>query len=177
MANILLRMSNMWKNTIEKFEKYPSQQKVIIKLLQLGLKITENKKICCGDVEINMSSLAKSINTDRRVIMSTIENILKDDELKNIFSNITPAGPVLSEISQPLGLGVIEIEGLAEKYGILSKVSKILADERISILQVYASDPYLTLTPHMTLVTDKLIAGDTIQLLLKIEGVTKVSIY
>ena len=169
--------NHMWKKTIEKFDKYPSQQKVIVKLLQLGLRVGQNKKIYCGDVEINMSSLAKSINTDRRVIVSTIDNILDDDDLKQIFSNITPAGPVLSKISQPLGLGVIEIEGLAEKYGILSEVSQILANEKISILQVYASDPYLTLTPHMTLITDKLLGGETIQLLLKIDGVNKVSIY
>jgi predicted regulator of amino acid metabolism with ACT domain len=167
----------MWKKTIEKFEKYPSQQKVIIKLLQLGLRVDENKKIYCEDVEINMSSLAKSINTDRRVIVSTINNILMDDDLKKIFSNITPAGPVLSKISQPLGLGVIEIEGMAEKCGILSEVSKILADEKISIVQVYASDAYLTLNPHMTLITDKLIDGNIIQLLLNIDGVNKVSIY
>ena len=167
----------MWKKTIEKFEKYPSQQKVIIKLLQLGLRVDENKKIYCEDVEINMSSLAKSINTDRRVIVSTINNILVDDDLKKIFSNITPAGPVLSKISQPLGLGVIEIDGMAEKCGILSEVSKILADEKISIVQVYASDAYLTLNPHMTLITDKLIDGNIIQLLLNIDGVNKVSIY
>lgn len=167
----------MWKKTIEKFEKYPSQQKVIIKLLQLGLRVDKNKKIYCEDVEINMSSLAKSINTDRRVIVSTINNILMDDDLKEIFSNITPAGPVLSKISQPLGLGVIEIEGMAEKCGILSEVSKILADEKISIVQVYASDAYLTLNPHMTLITDKLIDGNIIQLLLNIDGVNKVSIY
>ena len=167
----------MWKKTIEKFEKYPSQQKVIIKLLQLGLRVDENKKIYCEDVEINMSSLAKSINTDRRVIVSTINNILMDDDLKKIFSNITPAGPVLSKISQPLGLGVIEIDGMAEKCGILSEVSKILADEKISIVQVYASDAYLTLNPHMTLITDKLIDGNIIQLLLNIDGVNKVSIY
>ena len=100
-----------------------------------------------------------------------------DDDLKKIFSNITPAGPVLSKISQPLGLGVIEIEGMAEKCGILSEVSKILADEKISIVQVYASDAYLTLNPHMTLITDKLIDGNIIQLLLNIDGVNKVSIY
>ena len=167
----------MWKNSIEKFDKYPSQQKVIIKLLQLGLRIDETKKIYCGDVEINMSSLAKSLNTDRRVVVSTIETVLKDEQLKQIFTNITPAGPVLSKISQPLGLGVIEIEGLAEKCGILSEVSKILAEDKISIIQVYASDAYLTLTPHMTLITDKLVGGEIIQLLLKIDGVTKVSIY
>lgn len=167
----------MWKNTLENFNKYPSQQKVVIKLLQLGLKIGENKKIYCDDVEINMSSLAKSLNTDRRVVVSTIDNILNNDEMKEIFTNIKPAGPVLSNISHYLGLGVIEIEGLAENYGILSEVSKILANEKISIIQVYATDPFLTRNPYMTLITDKLVGGEVIQLLLKVNGVNKVSIY
>ena len=115
----------MWQTTIQKFNKYPSQQKVIIKLLQLGLKIDENKKVYSDDVEINMSSFAKSINTDRRVIISTIENILNDKQLKQIFLNIKPAGPLLSNISEELGLGVIEIEGDAQQRGILNEVTNI----------------------------------------------------
>ena len=79
----------MWKKTIEKFEKYPSQQKVVLKLLQLGLKVTENKKICCGDVEINMSSLAKSINTEYKVsfLSKNIQSIGNNIPLS--FCNIT----------------------------------------------------------------------------------------
>ena len=167
----------MWKDILEKFDKYPSQQKIIRKMLELGLKVDEDKKIYCKDVEINISSLAKSVDTDRRVVTSTIENILKDDILKNIFTNIYPSGVLLTNLSDTLGLGVIEIEGEANKPGILSKVTELLAYEKISIRQAYASDPEIDLTPHLTIITDKPVNGDLIQLLLKIEGVSKVSLY
>ena len=76
-----------------------------------------------------------------------------------------------------MGLGVIEIEGEANKPGILSKVTELLAYEKISIRQAYASDPEIDLIPHLTIITDKPLNGDLIQLLLKIEGVSKVSLY
>jgi len=94
----------MWKKFFNKFDNYPSQKKVVRKLLQLGLKVGENKTVYCNDVEINISSLAKSIDTDRRVVSATIENILSDKELKEIFTNIKSAGTVLANISQELGL-------------------------------------------------------------------------
>ncbi len=167
----------MWKDTLEKFNKYPSQQKVIRKLLQLGLKVGENNKVYCNDVEINISSLAKSIDTDRRVVISTINNILSDETLKKLFTNIKPAGPLLSNISEELGLGVIEIEGNGEKVGILSKVTDILAKENISIRQAYVDDPELSNIPHMTIITSKPVVGTVIPSLLKIDGVSKVSMY
>ena len=146
-------------------------------MLQLGLKVGEEKKIYCNDVEINISSLAKSIETDRRVVTSTMNTILEDEELKNIFTNIKSAGTVLSNISQELGLGVIEIEGDAQKTGILNQVTKFLAEENISIRQAYASDPDLYSIPYMTIITDNTLDGKIIPLLLKIDGVTKVSMY
>lgn len=167
----------MWKIILEKFDKYPSQQKVIKKFLELGLRVGENRKVYCKDVEINISSLAKSINTDRRVVISTIENILDDEDLKRIFTNIQPSGPILSNISEELGLGVIEIEGNGQKAGILNEVTSILANENISIRQAYAGDPDLSNTPHMTIITDSIVDGKIIPLLLKIDGVTKVSMY
>lgn len=167
----------MWQTTIEKFDKYPSQQKVIKKMLRLGLKVGEDKKVYCNDVEINISSLAKSIDTDRRVVVSTIDNILKDKYLKNIFTNIQSAGPVLSNISEELGLGVIEIEGDGQQIGILNKVTQILANQKISIRQAYASDPELSSMPHVTIITDKEVDGTILPTLLKIKGVSKVSMY
>lgn len=167
----------MWKKIMNKFDKYPSQKKVIKKMLQLGLKVGEDKKIYCNDVEINVSSLSKSIETDRRVVTSTINTILDDEELKSIFTNIQSAGTVLSNISQELGLGVIEIEGDAQKTGILNQVTNILAKENISIRQAYASDPDLYSIPYMTIITDNVLDGKIIPLLLKIDGVTKVSMY
>ena len=169
--------NHMWKRTIEKFDKYPSQQKVIKKILKLGLRIGENKKIYCHDVEINISSLAKSIGTDRRVVIATIDNILNDENLKRIFTNIEPAGPVLSNISEELGLGVIEIEGNGQKYGILNQITEILSEQKISIRQAYVSDPDLSQIPHITIITSKPVDGRIIPLLLKIDGVSKVSMY
>ena len=91
--------------------------------------------------------------------------------------NIYPSGPVLTNISDVLGLGVIEIEGLGQKAGILYKIAKVLAEENISIRQAYASDPEIDPIPHITIITDKQLEGNLIQLLLKIDGVSKVSLY
>ncbi|WP_323736816.1 amino acid-binding protein [Methanosphaera sp. ISO3-F5] len=167
----------MWKTTLEKFNKYPSQQKVIKKMLQLGLRVGEDKKIYCNDVEINISSLAKSIETDRRVVVSTVNNILKNKNLKKLFTNIQSAGPVLSNISEELGLGVIEIEGDGQQIGILNKITEMLANQQISIRQVYATDPELSSRPHVTIITNKQVDGTIIPLLLNINGVSKVSMY
>lgn len=167
----------MWKTAIDKFSKYPSQQKVIKKMLKLGLKVGETNKVYCHDVEINISSLAKSIGTDRRVVVATVQNILKDEYLKNIFTNIQSAGPVLSNISEELGLGVIEIEGDGQQVGVLKEVTEILANEEISIRQAYASDPDLYTIPRVTIITDKPVDGTVLPALLKINGISKVSIY
>ncbi len=166
----------MWKETINKFNKYPAQQKVIQKILELGLRVDEDKKVYCKDVEINTVSLAKSINVDRRVVKSTIDTITKDKELKEIFMNINPAGPLLTNISNILNIGVIEIEGSGQKPGILNEVCELLVKENISIRQAYASDPDMNDDPSITVITDKPVTGELLQDLLKIDGVSKVSI-
>ncbi len=167
----------MWKLTEEKFNKYPSQLKVAKKILELGLCVGEDNKIYCGNVEINLSSLARSLDIDRRVINSTIDTILKDDQLKQIFTNIAPSGPLLKNIASMLNLGVIELEGSGEKYGILSKIAIVLSDAKLSIRQLYASDPELSQVPKITIITSKPVDGNLLQELLKIDGVSKVSIY
>ncbi len=167
----------MWNNIIEQFNKYPSQQKVIRKILELGLRVGEDKKLYCNDVEINISSLAKTISTDRRVVNTTIEQILEKEDLRNIFLNLYSAGPLLTNISSELNLGVIEIEGNSQKPGILSNVSEMLAKKNISIRQAYVSDSEIDPIPHMTIITNQTVEGSLIQLLLQIDGVSKVSIY
>lgn len=167
----------MWKLTEEKFNKYPSQLKVAKKILELGLCVGEDNKIYCGNVEINLSSLARSLDIDRRVINSTIDTILNDDELEQIFTNIEPSGPLLKNIASMLNLGVIELEGSGEKYGILSKIAIVLSDAKLSIRQLYASDPELSQVPKITIITSKPVDGNLLQELLKIDGISKVSIY
>ena len=100
----------MWERVNEKFKKYPARIRVAEKMIELGLSISDDGKIYCGNLKISDKALATAAEVDRRAIKSTIEVIQEDDELNNLFSNIIPAGTLLKNIAKHLELGVIEIE-------------------------------------------------------------------
>jgi len=167
----------MWESVKHKFEKYPARMSVAGKMVDLGLKIGKDHKIYCGDLKINDLALAKAANVDRKAIKSTVDFILGDDDLANIFKNILPAGTLLKNIAKNLGLGVLEIEVGDENIGILGAASDLISKEGISIRQAYASDIQLDQTPILTIITEETIPGDLIKDFLKIKGVVRVSIY
>lgn len=167
----------MWEELNLKFKKYPARMAVAQKMIELGLRLDENKKIYCGNLKISDAALANAANVDRRVIKSTIKTITEDQKLLEIFSNITPAGTLLKNIAKNLGLGVIEIEVGEENEGILASASALISSKNISIRQAYASDTELTTTPILTIITEDLVPGDLINEFLQIPGVIRVSIY
>jgi predicted regulator of amino acid metabolism with ACT domain len=167
----------MWESVKDKFEKYPARMRVAGKMVDLGLRVGEDYKIYCGDLKISDLALAKVANVDRKAIRSTIDFILSDDDLANIFENILPAGTLLKNIAKSLSLGVIEIEVGDENTGILAVASDLISKEGISIRQAYASDTQLEQTPTLTIITEETISGDLIKDFLKIKGVVRVSIY
>ena len=167
----------MWESVKDKFEKYPARMRVAGKMVDLGLRVGEDHKIYCGDLKISDLALAKVANVDRKAIRSTIDFILSDDDLANIFENILPAGTLLKNIAKSLSLGVIEIEVGDENTGILAVASDLISKEGISIRQAYASDTQLEQTPTLTIITEETISGDLIKDFLKIKGVVRVSIY
>ena len=167
----------MWEELNLKFKKYPARMAVAQKMIELGLRLDENKKIYCGNLKISDAALENAANVDRRVIKSTIKTITEDQKLLEIFSNITPAGTLLKNIAKNLGLGVIEIEVGEENEGILASASALISSKNISIRQAYASDTELTTTPILTIITEDLVPGDLINEFLQIPGVIRVSIY
>lgn len=167
----------MWEEINTKFKKYPARMAVAQKMIELGLKVDKNKKIYCDNLKISDAALAKAAKVDRRVIKSTIETIIKDKELSNIFENITPAGTLLKNIAKNLGLGVIEIEVGDDNEGILAAASALISSKNISIRQAYASDTELDDNPVLTIITEDFVPGDLISEFLKIPGVIRVSIY
>ena len=110
----------MWERINEKFKKYPARIRVAEKMIELGLSISEDSKIYCGNLKISDKALATAAEVDRRAIKSTIEIIQEDPELNNLFSNIIPAGTLLKNIAKNLELGVIEIEVGSQSEGILA---------------------------------------------------------
>jgi uncharacterized protein len=167
----------MWDRIKHKFEKFPARMAVARKIVELGLKVGENGKIYCGNVEISDVALAKSSGVDRRTIKATVNVILQDEQLSAIFRNIHPAGALLKNIANNLGFGVVEIEAHAGNPGILAKSTELISLEGISIRQAHADDPELEEHPRLTLITEKPVKGELINEFLKIPGVKRVSIY
>ena len=170
-------MIKMWERVNEKFKKYPARMRVAEKMIELGLSINEDGKIYCGNLKISDKALATAAEVDRRAIKSTIEVIKEDEELNNLFSNIIPAGTLLKNIAKNLEMGVIEIEVGSESEGILAATTALISKKGIGIRQAYAEDTELQETPLLTIITEKPVKGDLINEFLKIEGVTRVSIY
>ncbi len=170
-------MIKMWERINEKFKKYPARIRVAEKMIELGLSISDDGKIYCGNLKISDKALATAAEVDRRAIKSTIEVIQEDEELNNLFSNIIPAGTLLKNIAKNLELGVIEIEVGSESEGILAATTKLITEKGIGIRQAYAEDTELQKTPSLTIITEEPVQGDLINEFLKIKGVTRVSIY
>ena len=120
--------------------------------------------------------MAVATNVDRRVIKSTVEIIMADEELYEIFSNIIPAGTLIKNIAKNLNLGVIEIEAGEKSEGILAEVAGIMSKHHINIRQAYAGDTHLNSNPVLTIITEDLIPGTLLNEFINIPGVLKVSI-
>ena len=119
--------------------------------------------------------MAAAANVDRRVIKSTVDVIIADERLYEIFSNIIPAGTLIKNIAKSLNLGVIEIEAGEKSDGVLAEVAWIMSKHNISIRQAYAGDTQLNTNPVLTIITEDPIPGELINDFIKVEGVLKVS--
>ncbi len=167
----------MWDRIKHNFEKFPARMSVARKIVELGLRVGENGKIYCADVEISDLALARSAGVDRRSIKATVDVILEDDQLSDIFKNIFPAGALLKKVAGNLGFGVVEIEAQAGNPGILARATELISKEKISIRQAHAGDPEFEEKPRLTIITEKPMKGELINEFLKIPGVKRVSIY
>ena len=166
----------MWESLNSKFSKYPARMAVAKKMIELGLRVSPDKKIYCGDLKISDSALAIAADVDRRVIKSTVNVIVNDEELLEVFSNILPAGTLLKNIAKNLGLGVVEIEAGEDSKGVLAASALLMSEHNIDIRQAYAGDTQLQDNPVLTIITEIPIPGDLINEFLIIKGVLKVSV-
>lgn len=167
----------MWSRILKKLESYPARVKVAKAIIELGFRITDEGKIYCGSVEQSYQKIARALKVDRRVVKETVYTILKDPELREIFKSLKPSGPLLSDVAKHLGFSVIEIYADSKKPGILAKAASIVASEGISIRQAVAEDPDLTPEPKLILVIERQVSGNSLNKMLEIDGVKKISVY
>ncbi len=152
----------MFDEIMEKFEGSPSQQAVIRLLLERGFSVNDEGRVVSGGIEIPNTGIAREIDVDRRVVDSTTDVILADDELRRIFQNISQV-PSLMDLAPVLDLTVLSIEvDDPDATGIVATVCTLVADQGVSIRQTISEDPEFTDEPRLYLVTDQDIPGELV---------------
>jgi predicted regulator of amino acid metabolism with ACT domain len=166
----------MWRQFAKYFNRYPKRKKLAQKLLEYGLKIKENK-IYCGEIELSDSKLARAFDLDRRIILDTIKTINENQELKKIFSELSPTCH-LKDVATKMKWGVIEIIPTDPSMpGILADVSKIISDAKVSIRQAIVDDFELSEEPRLFIVTEKQVPLNLIIKIRQAKGVKAVQIF
>ena len=167
---------NMWKKIAKYFNQYPKRRKLAQKLLEYGLKVSDNK-IYCGEIELSDSKIARALNIDRRIITSTIKTITEKKDLQKMFSKLKPTCH-LKDAAPEMNWGVIEIiPSDPSTPGIIADVAKIIADNNISIRQAIVDDFELYEEPRLFIVTEKQIPGILISKIRNAKAVKAVLIY
>ncbi|GGL48080.1 ACT domain-containing protein [Halocalculus aciditolerans] len=166
----------MFEDIMRKFEGSPGQQAVIRLLLERGFSVSDEGRVVSGGIEIPDTQVAREVGVDRRVVDSTTDAILEDEELRRIFQNISQI-PSLMDLAPVLDLNVITIAVHdADDPGIVAKVTGVLADHGISIRQTISEDPEFTDEPRLYLVTDEELPGDVVTELMGLPFVRSVEL-
>ena len=166
----------MFDEIMEKFEGSPSQQAVIRLLLERGFSVSDEGRVVSGGIEIPNTQIAREIDVDRRVVDSTTDAILADEELRRIFQNISSI-PSLMDLAPVLDLTVLTVEvGDADQPGIVATVTTLLADAGISIRQTVSEDPEFTDEPRLYIITDADVPGDVLNDLKALDFVRKIEL-
>lgn len=159
----------------KQFAPYPMRKKVAETFLMHGLRVDEDANIFCANIELSPAKIGRAIGVDRRVVIETAEMIAKTKGLLGIFSGLQPKA-FISEAAHNLGFEVIEIESEPHSIGIVSAVTRIVADAGISIRQIIADDPDIYPNPKLTLILEKKLPSDALTKLGKIKRITRISI-
>ena len=166
----------MFDKIMRKFEGSPSQQAVIRLLLERGFSVSDEGRVVSGTIEIPNTQIAREIDVDRRVVDSTTDAILEDDELRRIFQNISSI-PSLMDLAPVLDLTVLTVDVTdADEPGIVAEVTGLLAENGISIRQTVSEDPEFTDEPRLYLVTDADVPGDVLNELTDLDFVRKIEL-
>ncbi|SFP71749.1 hypothetical protein SAMN05216277_106187 [Halolamina pelagica] len=160
---------------MEKFEGSPSQQAVVRLLLERGFSINDEGRVVSGGIEIPNTQIAREIGVDRRVVDSTTGALLDDDELRDIFRNIS-AVPSLMDLAPVLDFTVVRVKPTdADAAGIVARVTEIVAEEGLSIRQVLSDDPEFADEPMLYLILDSEPSGELLKAIHDLPHVREVS--
>ncbi|RLE93755.1 MAG: amino acid-binding protein [Thermoprotei archaeon] len=167
---------SIWSEINRVFKRSSAKMKVVKLMLSYGLRIDSSGRIFCGELEIPYTSVARASSTDRRTVKKCVEEILRNNKLREFFEKLKPAGPFLKDVAKILGYRCLVIVPTRDQPGIIATITSILAKRKINIVQVIAEDPKLHEEPKLYIIVEGEIPGDAIMEILSEPYVDKVTV-
>ncbi len=168
--------SKLWPQVKVQFSRQIVRVEIVRKMIECGMKVSENLKLYVGDVEVDYSAVARAVGVDRRVVKQTVVQIRKSEFLYSIFSRIEPFGASLVPVVSKLGYSAIVIEADQKAPGVMAAVATVLSRNKLVVRQALADDPDMVPEARMTLVVEGGLSGETMSELNALKQVKSVKI-
>ena len=164
-------MIGMWPNVRKQFERQVVRPEIVRKMIQCGMRVSDDEKIYVDDIEVDYSAVARALDVDRRVVKQTAQQIRGNRYLYSLFSKTKPLGTSLVEVVSQLGYTAIVIEADPKSPGVMAGVAEILSRHGMVVRQAVAEDPEMVPDAKMTLVVAGQLTGNAIE---ELHGLTVV---
>ena len=153
----------MWPSIRKQFERQVVRPEIVRKMIECGMRISEDEKIYVDDVEVDYTAVAKALDVDRRVVKSTAQQIRRNRYLYSLFSKTRPLGTSLVDVVSHLGYTAVVIEADPKSPGVMAGVAEILSRHGMVVRQAVAEDPEMVPDAKMTLVVEGQLTGQAIE--------------
>jgi predicted regulator of amino acid metabolism with ACT domain len=152
----------VWPSIKKQFSRQIVRPDVVRKMIECGMRVSDDDKILVGDVEVDYSAVARAVDVDRRVVKQTVEQIRRNRYLYSIFSKTRPLGTSLVDVVSQLGYSAIIVEADPKSPGVMAGVAEILARHGMVVRQALADDPEMVQDAKMTLVVEGQLTGQAL---------------
>jgi uncharacterized protein len=153
----------MWPNVRKQFARQVVRPEIVRKMIECGMRVSEDEKIFVADVEVGYSAVARAVNVDRRVVKQTVQQIRRNRYLFSLFSKTRPLGTSLVDLVPQLGYTAIVIEADPKSPGVMAGVAEILSRHGMVVRQAVAEDPEMVPQAKMTLVVEGVLSGQAME--------------
>jgi predicted regulator of amino acid metabolism with ACT domain len=153
----------MWTNVRKQFERQVVRPEIVRKMIECGMRVSEDEKIYVDDVEVDYTAVARALDVDRRVVKQTAQQIRRNRYLFSLFSMTKPLGTSLVGLVSQLGYTAVIIEADPKSPGVMAGVAEILSRHGMVVRQAVAEDPEMVSDAKMTLVVAGHLTGQAIE--------------
>ena len=166
----------VWPSVRKQFERQVVRPEIVRKMIDCGMRVSEDEKIYVDNVEVDYSAVARALDVDRRVVKQTAQQIRRNRYLFSLFSRTKPLGTSLVDVVSQLGYTAIIIEADPTSPGIMAGVAEILTRHGLVVRQAVAEDPEMVPDAKMTLVVAGQLTGQAMEELNGLKSVRSIKI-